>query len=174
MGLGSRGKSHVGSNNLRYRRTPFSSGLKPVPNSGPEMIEAMLVSLVGLNPRTQFLNLSFKESSESKLSKDPSLEISNQDNQLGAELRDLSGIEEYIIKFRQYLEISFKGLDNRDNTLYPAPENLSISLADHSVPLILSNKDMVASRDFDATSISLKDRAEKFFSLDTNRLANSK
>lgn len=117
MGLGSRDKSHVGSNNFRKRSTPFSSGLRPVPNSGPEIIEAMLVSLVGLNPRTQFLNLSFKESSESKLSKDPSLEISNQDNQLGAELRDLSGIEEYIIKFLQYLEISLKGLDNRDNTL---------------------------------------------------------
>jgi hypothetical protein len=43
---------------------------------------------------TQFLNLSFKESRDKVLLYSPSLDISNQDSQLGAELRDLSGIEE--------------------------------------------------------------------------------
>jgi hypothetical protein len=94
VGLGSRDKSHVGSNNFRKRNTPFSSGLRPVPNSGPETIEANPFSRAGLKPTTQLLNLSFKESRDSILSKDPSLDISNQDSQLGAELRERSGIEE--------------------------------------------------------------------------------
>jgi hypothetical protein len=94
VGLGSRDKSHVGSKSFRNRRTPFSSGLRPVPNSGPEIIEPIPFNRVGLKPTIQFLNLSFKESRDSILSKDPSLEISNQDNQLGAELRERSGIEE--------------------------------------------------------------------------------
>jgi hypothetical protein len=94
VGLGSRDKSHVASKSFLKRNTPFSSGLRPVPNSGPEIIELILFRRVGLNPTTQFLNLSFKESRERILSKDLSLEISKQDNQLGAELKDLSGIEE--------------------------------------------------------------------------------
>lgn len=94
MGLGSRDKSHVASKSFLKRNTPFSSGLRPVPNSGPEIIELILFSLVGLKPTTQFLNLSFKESRDKILLYSPSLDISNQDNQLGAELEDLSGIEE--------------------------------------------------------------------------------